>query len=215
MKQLKRGILIAIEGIDVSGKSTLSLNLAEKLKSQGFPIRLTKEPGDTPLGAHLRTILHDKNISKTSKAEYLLFAADRAQHMNTVVFPTLKQGHIVISDRLGDSSVVYQGFARGLDINMIKLINEWAMEQHEPDLILCVHVSAHIACQRILDRNIPLTSFEQEPSAFFQKLEQGFDTLIKTKKNAHFIDGTQQPEKVTEQALEIVQSWICNNNLLL
>lgn len=215
MKQLKRGILIAIEGIDGSGKSTLSLNLAKNMVTQGWPIQLTKEPGDTPLGSHLRAILHDKTLNKTSKAEYLLFASDRAQHMSTVVLPALNKKKIVISDRLGDSSVVYQGFARGLDVNIIMTINAWAMEQQEPDIILCVKVPAEVAMQRLVARNVPLTSFEQESSHFFQKLIDGFDKVMKVKQHAHFIDGTLPPEIVMNQSLEIIHSWIHNNGLLL
>lgn len=213
MKQLKRGILIAIEGIDGSGKSTLAFNLAKNMVTLGWPVHLTKEPGDTPLGAYLRTILHDESLPKTSKAEYLLFAADRAQHMSTVVLPALGKNYIVISDRLGDSSVVYQGFARGLDIDTIRSINAWAMEHRHPDLILCVHVPAEIACKRLLARNVPLTSFEQESPNFFQKLVDGFTTLAHSKEHAHLIDGTQEPNAVMQQAWEIVYSWIQTNNI--
>ena len=215
MKQLKRGILIAIEGIDGAGKSTLSFNLAKSMVTQGWPVHLTKEPGDTPLGAHLRTILHDKALSKTSKAEYLLFASDRAQHMSAVVLPALKNNQVVISDRMADSSIVYQGFARGLDIDMIKSINAWAMEHYNPDIVFYIHVPPDIACQRLLARNVPLTSFEREPIAFFQKLVHGFETLVNTRDQSHLIDGTQEPEHVTKQALEIVHTWIHNNNLQL
>lgn len=215
MKQLKRGILIAVEGIDGSGKSTLSFNLSKDMTAKGWPVHLTKEPGDTPLGAHLRTLLHDKDIEKTAKAEYLLFASDRAQHMSSVVLPALERNMIVISDRLGDSSVVYQGFARGIDIDMIKCVNRWAMEDREPDLILCVHVPPDVARNRLLQRNMPLTSFEQESSKFFQKVAEGFALLVDTEEHAYPVDGAQEPHIVMQQAWEIIHSWIANNNVLV
>ena len=213
MKQLHHGILIAVEGIDGSGKSTLALNIAKALTMQSWQVLLTKEPGDTALGAHIRTILHDSSIPKNPKAEFLLFAADRAQHMSTVVLPALTRNKIVISDRMADSSVVYQGYARGLDIQMIKVINTWAMEEREPDIILYLQVSAEVAYQRVIARNVSLTSFEQEPKEFFQKAVEGFDMLMKSKKNAFILDGTQKPEQLSSTATEMILSWVQTNRL--
>ena len=211
MKQLQHGILIAVEGIDGSGKSTLALNIAKALTIQSWPVLLTKEPGDTALGAHIRTILHDSSIPKNPKAEFLLFAADRAQHMSTVVLPALTRNQIVISDRMADSSVVYQGYVRGLDLQMIKVINAWAMEDRQPDIIVYVQISADIAHKRLVARNLPLTSFEQEPKEFFQKAVHGFDMLMKSKQNVFMLDGTQKPEQLSLTATEMILSWIQTN----
>lgn len=213
MKQVQRGVLIAVEGIDGSGKSTLASNITKTLLATSWPVLLTKEPGDSILGAHIRTILHDPTIPKTPKAEFLLFAADRSQHITTVVLPALERKQIVISDRMADSSVVYQGHARGLDIAMIKKINAWAMEECEPDIILYVRVSADIAYERLIKRNVPLTSFEQEPRTFFQHLVEGFDVVLQEKPQAIILDGTQAPEHLTVTATEKILSWIHSNNL--
>ena len=213
MKQLRKGVLIAIEGIDGSGKSTLASNLEKALTHESWQVLLTREPGDSPLGAHIRTLLHDATISKTPKAEFLLFAADRAQHINTVVLPALARNEIVISDRMADSSVVYQGYARGLDIKMIQGINSWAMEDREPDIIFYIRISADFAYERLIMRNLPLTSFEQESKAFFQRLIEGFDLVMDAKQNAYTLDGTYTPEQLSTQATEIIRSWIYNKKL--
>ena len=123
MKKLKKGILISIEGIDGSGKSTLANKLRDKLQQDAFDVLLTYEPGDSALGKHLRKILHERDFEICGKSEFLLFASDRAQHFESVIIPNLKENKIVVSDRMGDSSVAYQGYGRGEDIDMIKNIN--------------------------------------------------------------------------------------------
>ena len=213
MKQLSHGVLIAVEGIDGSGKSTLALNIAKALTLQSWPVLLTKEPGDTMLGTQIRSILHDPSIPKTPLAEFLLFAADRAQHMNTVVLPAIARNQIVISDRMADSSVVYQGYVRGVDKNMIKTVNAWAMEGHEPDIILYLRISTDIAYERLIARNLPLTSFEQESREFFKKAVEGFDNVMKSKSNAYILDGNQRPETLSTTATEHILSWIQKNKL--
>src|SRR5688500_2417178 len=105
MVHLKRGILIAIEGIDGSGKSTIAQATALALKEQGFDLLLTKEPGDSELGKHIRELVQTQNVSISAKAQYLLFAADRAQHFMEKIIPALKTHKIILSDRLADSSL--------------------------------------------------------------------------------------------------------------
>ena len=215
MKQLQRGILIAIEGIDGSGKSTLASHITEALKLQSWPVLLTKEPGDSILGSHIRSILHDTAVPKTAKAEFLLFAADRAQHMSTIVLPALERKELVISDRMSDSSVVYQGYARGLNLAKIHKINAWAMEDIKPDIILYIRVPAEVAYERLIKRNIPLTSFEQEPTTFFQRLVAGFDNVMQAKPYAFILDGTQSPEQISATAMETILTWIHTHKLNL
>jgi dTMP kinase len=113
---------------------------------------------------------------------------------------------------MADSSVVYQGYTRGIDIAMIKKINAWTMEDREPDIILYVRVSADIAYERLIKRNVPLTSFEQEPRSFFQHLVEGFDIVMQEKHQAIILDGAQTPEQLTVTAMEKILSWIHNNN---
>ena len=211
---LKKGILIAIEGIDGSGKSTLAKKLYTTFLQAQYPVLLTKEPGATILGQHLRTLVQEKKFPICSKAEFLLFAADRAQHFDEFIIPGLARGSLIISDRMADSSLVYQGQGRGLSLDMIKSINKWTMNEITPDLTLYIKVSTQIANERISTRNEALTSFEKEKQTFFQKLIEGFDALYKQRNDVIIIDGSQSLDAVSTQAYRAITSWITQNQLI-
>jgi dTMP kinase len=213
MLTLKKGLLIAIEGIDGSGKSSLAKNLHQELMHKKYPTVLTKEPGATPLGQKLRTIVQEKKVAICPQAEFMLFAADRAQHFNECIIPQRDKGNIIISDRMADSSIVYQGYGRGLDINTIKMINAWAMQNIKPDITIFVRVSAAVAMQRIMQRNVQLTSFEKEKAEFVQKLMAGFDDIYKSRNDVIIIDGEQSLQTVTHQATTALLSWITTNHI--
>lgn len=208
MKPIKCGTLIAIEGIDGSGKSTLAGKLYNQLTNESIPAVLTKEPGATKLGSQLRSILHEKPFDICPKSEYLLFAADRAEHIHSVVAPALNKNNVVISDRMGDSSIVYQGYARGLDITMIEAINRWAMNYIQPDLIFYIQLSAEQAMERIKCRNTTLTSFEKEGKPFIEKLTLGFNTIFKNQPNVIWLDGTKSSEELKEIIFKNLSSWL-------
>jgi dTMP kinase len=208
MPTVERGILIAIEGIDGSGKSTLARNLTELLNQQNLATILTKEPGGTALGKQLRTMLQEKPIPMTPKAEFFLFASDRAQHMEEYIQPQLAQKKIIISDRMGDSALVYQGYGRGLDRTMINTINRWAMNTVQPDLTIYVKVDFATAFDRMARRNETPSSFEQEKKEFFNRLINGFDELYATHENVLIIDGQQPSEIVTQHAYEQLMKWM-------
>lgn len=212
MKTLKRGLLISIEGIDGSGKSTLARNLHHTMQMHFASVILTKEPGGTDLGGMLRTILQTQPVPLCSKAEYLLFAADRAQHFHQLIVPALAQQSIVISDRMADSSLVYQGYARGLDIPTIKMINAWAMNGIEPDITVYVRIEPEQALQRLHARNQALTAFEKEKTDFSLKLVHGFETIFAERTNVIVIDGTQDQQTVTQDTYKALEQWIAKNN---
>lgn len=184
----KNGLLIAIEGIDGSGKSSLAKALKTSLEKLGRNVVLTQEPGATKLGKKLRTILHEEKESLCDKAEFLLFAANRAQHFEELVIPALEKGNIVISDRMADSSVAYQGYGRGLDIEKIMYINSWAMNGIEPDLVFYLKIDQQTAMQRITSRGETLTSFEKEKELFWKKVSEGYEELFKSKRNVITLD---------------------------
>ena len=191
---MSTGLLITIEGIDGSGKTTLIQNIAKQLELQKIPLIVTKEPGGTQLGQQLRTILQNQPIPVCPKAEYLLFAADRAQHFEQTI--------MVISDRMGDSSIVYQGYGRGLDIPLIKMINAWAMHNIKPDITFYVRINPQESEQRVKLRNAPLTAFEKEKRTFTQKLVDGFDHLFKNEQHVILLNGTDSAESLTSQAVK-------------
>jgi len=211
MLKISKGILIAIEGIDGSGKSSLAKALCAQL-AKHYPAVLTKEPGATALGQQLRTLVQEKKVAICPKAEFLLFATDRAQHFQEVIIPLLNEKKIIISDRMADSSLVYQGFGRGLQKETIAAVNTWAMNGIKPDMTIYVKVSAEIATERILKRNEILTSFEKEKREFMQKLIDGFDALYKDRKDVIIINGNLSLEEVTHQTITAVISWISQQN---
>lgn len=201
MKSSKHGILIACEGIDGSGKSTLAHALFNYFSAINNDTLLTKEPGGTSFGMQLRTILQSSTHKRCPKAEFLLFAADRAQHFHEVIMPELAQGKLIISDRLADSSLVYQGYGRGLDLAMIKTINAWAMQNYTPPITIYLKVTAQTAFDRIHTRNEEKTIFEQESKDFFNRLIEGFDCLYANRSDVIIIDGNKKQEEILHDAL--------------
>lgn len=203
----QQGLLIAIEGIDGSGKSTLAQQLHHHLQTAGYRSILTREPGGTALGQHMRMLVQKKPVAICPKAEYLLFATDRAQHAHEVIIPSLQSGHIVISDRMGDSSIVYQGYARGLDIDTIRMINRWALDNHVPHVTIFVEIDPAIARQRYVDRGQELSSFEKEKESFMRTLHEGFCDLYKNRKDVILIQGNQEKDHILRQALQALIPW--------
>ena len=214
MKKLKQGILISIEGLDGSGKSTLANRLRDKLIKEKFDTKLTYEPGDSALGKHLRKILHERDFDICGKSEFLLFASDRAQHFKEVIIPNLQQNKIVISDRMGDSSVAYQGYGRQEDVNKIKEINKWAMLNREPDIVFYIKVSLELALQRLKKRKSRPTSFEKEKEKFTKRLVTGFEEIFKDRKNAITLDGEQPADILEKMAYANIMQHIKTCELL-
>ncbi len=200
MIKLSRGLLVALEGIDGSGKTTLAHLLYQKLTDTGFPAVLTKEPGGTEIGKHIRTILQHFSGTLYPNTEYLLFAADRAQHMQEYIIPALKQNTIVISDRMADSSYAYQGYGRGVDIGMITATNRWVMQGVEPDLVLYLALDPEHAQARRQARGGELHAFDREQREFFERVTEGFQQSFQNRLPVITLDATQHPEALLAQA---------------
>lgn len=205
--RMKRGILVAIEGIDGSGKSTLAKNLSSMLSQTNHSVVTTKEPGGCDLGISLREILQTQTVPITPHAEFLMFAADRAQHITDIIKPALEQGSIVISDRMTDSSLVYQGYGRGLDIDMIQHINDWVMQGIKADITLYVSIDPETAFARIMKRK-NLTAFEKQGSSFAHRLVNGFETIYKNRADVVTLSATDTPEHLTNLAYQSVEQWL-------
>lgn len=205
-KTVPSGLLISFEGIDGCGKSTLA-TLVKQALSEQFETVLTKEPGGTELGRKLRQTLLQKDVPVCEKAEFLLFATDRAQHFAQLIIPKLSEGCIILSDRMADSSLVYQGYGRNLGTETISLINNWAMHNRQPDIVFYLKIDAQSAYQRMQKRGVPLNSFEQEKN-FMQKLVTGFDTLVAPRYNVHILDAQQDPQTLLQEALTVMYKKI-------
>lgn len=204
------GRLITFEGIDGCGKTTLAKHLYAALQERAVETILTKEPGGTPLGISLRTILQTQNPKVCDLSEYLLFAADRAQHFATLIIPALQKGCLVLADRLADSSLAYQGYGRGLDLKHIAQVNAWAMQNIEPDLTVYVQIDPDTAMQRITKRNEIITNFEQEKKDFWQRVTTGYQAIFKDRNNVLVIDGTLSTDTQVKLIIKQLQerSWL-------
>ncbi|MFE9449080.1 dTMP kinase [Streptomyces sp. NPDC006739] len=190
------GFFIALEGGDGAGKSTQSEALAEWIRAKGHEVVLTREPGATPVGKRLRSILLDVSSAGLShRAEALLYAADRAEHVDTVVRPALERGAVVISDRYTDSSVAYQGAGRDLSPTEIARINRWATDGLVPHLTVLLDVSPETARERFTEAPDRL---ESEPAEFHARVRAGFLTLAASDPGRYLVvDAGQEPEAVT------------------
>ncbi|MCU1387833.1 MAG: tmk [Ilumatobacteraceae bacterium] len=165
------GRYIALEGAEACGKSTHAVRLADDLGAV-----LTRETGGTRIGAAIREILHDTdNHELSDHAEVLLIAADRAQHLAEVIRPSLAQGRHVVSDRSAYSSLAYQGYGRGVPIDVVRSTSDWALDGTWPELVLLIDVPPEILAQRMSSRD--LDRFEQADAAFHDRVRAGFATM--------------------------------------
>jgi len=211
-KELTQGILIAIEGIDGAGKTTLIKIVNTLLREEGFSTIITKEPGDTPVGKQIREILINQTTPMNYCTEYLLFAADRAQHFVEVIIPALQENKIVISDRLADSSLAYQGYGRHLSLEMIRTINAWAMNGRTPDITIFVHIPVKTALERCRKRSALIDAFEHE--ALLNDVAHGFEDIYKNRTDVFIVDGTKPREERSREVYTIIKQWIEDKQLI-
>ncbi|WHM37455.1 dTMP kinase [Streptomyces sp. BPTC-684] len=190
------GFFIALEGGDGAGKSTQAQALAEWIRAKGHEVVVTREPGATPMGKRLRSILLDvSSAGLSNRAEALLYAADRAEHIDSLVRPALERGAIVISDRYIDSSVAYQGAGRDLSPTEIARINRWATGGLVPNLTVLLDVAPETARERFTEAPDRL---ESEPPEFHARVRAGFLTLAAADPSRYLVvDAGQEPEAVT------------------
>jgi len=207
------GKLITFEGIDGSGKTTLVRLVHAALQQTTAEVVLTKEPGGTTLGKELRAILHTQKALVCDLAEYLLFAADRAQHFHEIIVPALQRGAIVLADRLADSSLAYQGYGRGLNTEQIARTNAWAMQGLQPDLVVFCKIDPAIAAQRIRQRNEALTSFEQEKIDFWQRVDAGYEAIFAQRTNVLRIDASQPSDIQADLVVNALQAPVRRSSI--
>jgi dTMP kinase len=190
------GFFLAVEGGDGAGKTTQVEALADWIRSKGHEVVVTREPGATPIGKRLRAILLDVSSTGLShRAEALLYAADRAEHVESVVRPALERGAVVISDRYIDSSVAYQGAGRDLSPTEIARISRWATGGLVPHLTVLLDVSPQTARERFTEAPDRL---ESEPAEFHQRVRAGFLTLAAADPARYLVvDAGQEPGTVT------------------
>ncbi len=168
---MKKGCFITFEGADGCGKTT-QLELAAKyLKDKGFKVLTTREPGAPGLGSELRKILLHYDGYVSPKCESFLFLADRAQHIDTIVLPEIEKGTIVLCDRHTDSTVAYQGYGKGVDLEQIHYLNDLATGGHKPDLTFVFDVDTEIAQKRV---GLEKDRMESEGIEFHKRVRNGY-----------------------------------------
>jgi dTMP kinase len=173
------GFFFAFEGGEGTGKTTQLKVLGDALAERGYEVVLTHEPGDSPVGARLRQLLLDPATVVTAQTEALLYAADRAEHVAHVVNPALERGAIVLTDRYIDSSIAYQGFARGLDIEEVTRTSRWATGGLLPQLTLVLDLPAEDGLRRARGRSGRADRLEAEAIDFHERVRAGFLELAK------------------------------------
>lgn len=196
------GLFISLEGIEGAGKTTQTQLLAAWLSQQGHAVLITHEPGGTALGQSLRTLLLQHTLPQ--RTELLLYAADRATHVQEVLKPALQNQQIILCDRYTDSTVAYQGYGRGLDLTLIQQINAIATEGLTPDVTLWLDVPVSVGLARAKGRGI-LDQMERESVAFHERVCCGYkDLASQYPQRLVRIDGELPPEQVFTQICGVI-----------
>jgi dTMP kinase len=197
-------MFITFEGGEGSGKTTVIKKLAAKLTARGYEVVVTREPGGSKLGEHIRDCVlnPDFGIAFGDKAELMLFLAARAQHIEEVIKPALSKGKIVLCDRFNDSSVAYQGGGRGLGIDKVQQICDLICDSFTPDLTFFLDLDPKTGMSRIRRAK---DRMEEESLAFHQKVRKAFQQLAKQNPNRiHIIDADQSGHAVFSEVLHFL-----------
>lgn len=202
-------MFITFEGGEGSGKTTCINHVVETLKSEGKEVVLTREPGGTPISEEIRNVILDKkNTDMDPRTEALLYAAARRQHIIQKILPSLKEGKIVISDRFLDSSLAYQGVARGLGIDEIYQVNQYATEGLEPDITFFFDIEPEEGLRRIAaNSGREVNRLDVEKLSFHQNVRKAFLELAKRYPNRIvIIDASQDKDGVYNSVMKEIKA---------
>ena len=201
MKPMTKGFFFTLEGNEGCGKSTQIEKLQEALVARNLPVTVLREPGSTGVGSKIRTILKDPVNTICSEAELFLFQASRAQLVQEVIKPKLAAGEIVIADRFYDSTWVYQGWARGINLLAIELTNHLAITGVEVNKTFLIKVPLDICVSRVKTRG-NLDRFELEGQKLLSKIDEGYNELVRTfPARVEAIDGNRHADEVHAELL--------------
>jgi dTMP kinase len=207
-----RGRLITVEGLDGAGKTTLVAGLARLLAARGIDVLVLREPGGVELSERIRDLVKDPELAVDPRAEALLYAAARAQLVAEQIEPLLAEGRWVLLDRFVDSSLAYQGAGRGLGVEQVRTLNEFATGGLKPDRTLLLRVDAALGRKRIEDREHD--RLEREDEHFFTAIATAYDQLAAAEPDRFaVIDGAQGPNRVLADALAAVELLLLRDPL--
>ncbi len=201
------GLFITIEGPEGSGKTTVAKEITDYLQQQGYPVLYTREPGGVEIAEKIRDIILDVNhTTLDARCEALLYAASRRQHLVEKIEPALKEGKIIICDRFIDSSLAYQGYARGIGIEEVYSINLFAIHEQMPDLTILLDLDPQEGLKRIKETRFKeLNRLDLEALTFHQKVYDGYK-ILKQKYASRFsiVNANQTKQQVFHDVLNII-----------
>ncbi len=204
-----RGVFVVLEGLDGSGKSTQAERLVAHLRGQRYEVQAVEEPGGTPEGEAIRELLLRKDL--TPLAELFLYEASRNQLVRRVIRPALERGEIVVCQRYDYSTVAYQGYGRGLPLELIERVNEAATEGVRPDVVLFLDVPAEEGLARLRKGRRP-DRIEDEGLRFLRRVERGYHELRRRRPEMVRIDGTRSPEAIFREIRGVVERVLKREN---
>ena len=194
-----RGLLISVEGVEGSGKSTHCRLLGQWLTARGLEVVLTSEPDGTPLGSAIRRLFEQDGMPPTPLTQTFLFMAARQQHVAQVIRPALARGAVVVSDRYADATLAYQGFGGGMELETIRDLNALATGGVMPDLTILLDVDPAEGIRRISDR--PLDAFEKMDLGFHRRVREGYLEIARAEKNRVVVLSAAQPKDALHAAV--------------
>jgi dTMP kinase len=209
VRSVSRGTLITIEGLDGAGKSTLAQALERELTARGERVRLLREPGGVEVSERIRALVKDPALIVSPRAEALLYAAARAQLVDELLAPLLADGALVLLDRYVDSSLAYQGAARGLGVERVREINSFATGDLAPDRTLLLALSPAAGRARQAQRDESPDRLEGEDAEFFARVARAYDELATAERERiRVLDASQAPERVLAEAIAAVEDLL-------
>lgn len=209
-KTLAKGIFISFEGNDGSGKSTTVQGVKKALEEKGYDVLVSREPGGSKIAEKIRTLILDNdNKGMDPRTESLLYASSRREHVVKVIKPALENKKIVLCDRYIDSSLAYQGYARGIGIDEVYEMNMYATEGLLPDLTIFVVADPEIGIKRIKNNARELDRLEHEDIAFHKDVYQGYLKVVdKFPDRIKKVNGEQTLEEAVQEAIDIVLNFV-------
>ena len=194
-------MFITLEGPEGSGKSSQLPDLAEFLRGQGWDVLTTREPGGTPIGDQIRQVLMRlDNQELQPRTEILLFLASRAQLVEQVIKPALREGKLVLCDRFGDSTLAYQGYGHGLDLGTLRTMLDFATDKLKPDLTLLLDVNVEVGLQRKRKED-EWNRLDAYALAFHQRVREGYHELCRQEPERWRVINAMQPKEAVQLAL--------------
>ena len=198
-----RGVFVCFEGGEGSGKSTQSGRLRDWLLAEGYAVRLTFEPGDTPVGREVRRIvLSPETGALADRTEALLYAADKAEHVETLVLPALERGEVVITDRYVDSTLAYQGAGRSLAVEEVEAVARWATGDLRPHLTVVLDLAPEAGLGRFAERD----RIEGESLEFHQRVREAFVAMAEDDPDHYLVLDARAPvDEIAERVRDAVR----------